>query len=218
MIVDLVGPNCIGKTTLIQHLLRVNNARHLDITATKFASMPSFFDQYRTIFTASIASKFIRKMVWKLVLTGRLGLALRLAHFYSFCCAHPQKTDIVLRDEGLLKKFYEAVPFGPTAEDAAFWQGFTLRFAEDLILSATTSCCAFMFLDIEESRYLTRFRSRALQAKFSDEDILGRFRIQQACSRILFAKAKVMEFPSQWIDIAEIDDAVLSLQGLDFLK
>lgn len=177
MIVDLIGPNCVGKTTVIEELQRRKPVKRITLLAGP-PGRTAIVDLYLRV------PPHIRSLMLMFVIRRRIDLAVRVAYFYLEQLRHgTPANEIGVRDEGFIKKLFEAVPFASTKTTQRaerFWKNVTTRSAEQFLSASLEGADLLVFAQLDEGEYLSRVRQRQF-SEFPEETILERYRIQQTC-------------------------------------
>lgn len=196
MLIDLIGSNCIGKTSVIDALAQRSSIQKIEILGTPYATppgIPGLFRLYRA------APAFLRWRMVALIWQRRIDLAIRVGHFYQWQISQDKNfgDGVSVRDEGLIKKLLEAVPWvsDETAQVAEnFWLKLVSSAENPLIRASLEGADILIFAELEEDEYLRRFRERDFM-DYPDGKVLGRYGIQQACGAILVKAGQQLKTP-----------------------
>lgn len=213
MIVDLVGPNCVGKSTVVQHLAALRPIRFVELAGTRFATPPGMSALPRMLLTASPG---LRRFMLRCLRQGRPDLAVRAAHFSEWNRQHHPPDALNIREEGLLKKLLEAVPWvsGRKVLAAAnFWLSLVEDSADWLISETLASASLVIVAELPTDEYLRRIRARQFFS-YRDEQVLGRYEIQQRCAALLYERAKARGAPVHRVSFEDTAPAATSIAGL----
>lgn len=138
-----------------------------------------------------MGSSDLRMMAAYLLAHRRRDLISRVCRFYRWQTLSP---DILveknfLRDENLIKKIFEDVPFTVDQSDHDFWLKFAAANAERLLRASLKGADFLVFLHLDEKTYLNRFRRRSFNEASNDE-VMARFRTQTSCMKEIFMRGQ----------------------------
>lgn len=221
--VDIVGSNCVGKSTLISEVIRRAKAQHLDLAQF----LGNLSNGWRTTWQQCnilLNSPSACRVCGEFIKRGNLYLARRYARYYflhTMMLKTPQSSfDFVLVDEGVIKKLYEAVPFVTPEnyeaerrrwiEESGHIQTFILDSIRDL-----TDVIVYMYVSPDE--YLRRVRERDFfVGQISEDRILARYRLQSEIYGKLMNEAEIKGIESYSIKYENGGEKCDQL--LDFVK
>lgn len=186
MLIDVLGTNCTGKSSLIAKLVERPDIRYVDLGQYHYKYpdgwLTSGYQWLRLIRSPKALQCFLL-----LLRHGEKGLALRYAKFYFLFRmmvenADEEMNDVVVIDEGVIKKLYEAVPF---VEGVAYerelkrWRVINSRIRRVLLESVKDIVSAMAYLYVEPEEYMSRVRKREFFTdRVSRGQIMGRYLIQ----------------------------------------
>mgnify|MGYP001560759594 CR=1 FL=1 len=196
--IDIVGSNCVGKSTLISEVIGRTKAQHLDLAqflGNLSDGWRTTWQQYKMILNSPSA----RRVCGEFVRKGNLYLARRYARYYflhAMMLQAPRSSfDFVLIDEGAIKKLYEAVPFITPEnyeterrrwiEESGHMQAFILDSIRDL-----TDVIIYMYVSPDE--YMRRVRKREFfSGQIGEDRILARYQLQCEIYARLMKEAEI---------------------------
>lgn len=212
MICDLIGPNCIGKSRVIEELRKRSVVQHVGILGTPFATPPGRIGCLGLFWAAPT---HIRRLMIALVRQRRVDLAVRIGHFYQWQIDSSEHidADFAVRDEGLIKKLFEAVPWVSVENAQAaevFWRNLTCLIAEPLLTASLEGADTLIFAELIHHEYVRRSREREF-SQCGDERVLGRYSIQQRCTSILLKVGRRIGAPVHSVDFMDISRATAEI-------
>jgi hypothetical protein len=219
--VDIVGSNCVGKSTLVARATRLSGVRHLDL-AQYLRRYPGGWRTGVRRWATILRSPRARRVVGGLVRRGDAALARRYATYYAWhaMMVGDAGSDIVLVDEGVIKKLFEAVPFvAPDAYESARrrWVEVMASMGGVILESVQAVADVMVYVSVSPEEYLRRVRIRQFLVDEVDERrILARYRLQSELYGML-----VREAQNRGIGVHSIrsDEAGDGFEGfVDFLK
>jgi len=234
MIVNVIGTNFAGKTTLIESSLATHPSAFLDIRRYREFIAPAFYagkpdavgpliDQWYLL----QANPRVGLAALRLALRGRPALAERFWRYFfihaSLVAAAPRIVPGVSRvivDEGLPKKFVEGVSFvkaGFGEHEAAVWRAIMATHADDIVASVRGLADGFILVDAAPDDIIARARQRSpdLLAKVGEASIRTRHAIQLASFTTFLAAAERAGFRTETIDNSKPDAQVRFNAELD---
>lgn len=219
MIVNVVGTNYAGKTTLIENSLRDHPAAFLDIRNYRNLIAPDF---YRTSTNAvgpwpmqwRMARKHPKGPVGALrvLASGRPALAARFWRYFfihaALVDAAPRLApgrDLVIVDEGLPKKFIEAVPFVTNAESDAVrreWDEVIGHHMDEVVAALAGIVDKIVWVDADADDIVSRARNRTpdFLARVGEDAVRTRHEIQKKAFEALMAEAARAGFPTALVN------------------
>jgi len=219
--VDIIGSNCVGKSTLISEVMGRAKAQHLDL-AQFLGSLSdgwrTTWQQYKILLNSPSACRVCGEFIRR----GNLYLARRYARHYflhAMMLQAPRSSfDFVLIDEGVIKKLYEAVPFVTPENyeaEGRRWiekSGHIRAFILDSIRDLTD---VIIYLYVSPDEYLRRVRKRDFFiGQISEDRILARYQLQCEIYGSLMNEAKIKgieAYSFQYEKEGEICDQILGV-------
>jgi len=186
MLIDLMGSNCSGKSSIIQAMLEKTDVRHIDLRNYLGEYMDGIMHSVYG-FSETWRNRRALRCFLQMICRGESSLALRYASFYSLFCrmAKEARRDygkVSIIDEGVIKKLYEAVPFvdGELYErELRRWERVNAITGKSLLGSVRNLVDVIVYLYVEPKEYLKRVKMRAFFTnRMSEGQILGRYLIQ----------------------------------------
>jgi hypothetical protein len=234
MIINVVGSNFTGKTTLIERSLALQPALFIDFRKFReYIDAPTYYAWFpegpgpwplqarvlrRHPASLAAAAAILRHGGWPL---ARRYWKHFFIHAMLVDRAGPRTASAppVILDEGLMKKFLEAVPC-VGAEDVARTRGRWLRVvrrASDAMaesLRGLADAIVYVSSDAETMLGRALARQRSYVEAIGEEQLLNRYRIQLELYPIMLASARARGVPVHEINTTDLDAAAAAFQRL----
>lgn len=231
MIVNVIGSNFSGKTTLIQNAISVFDLLFLDIRRYEEIIDPSYYKAHRRanlwgpfyLQWRVLKSHAARRTMWHVAHKGSLGLALRYWRYLAIHIGLAERASVgrcAVLDEGLIKKFFEAVPFvndqGFVKENAR-WNRFAVEFAGSLLETIRPWTDVFVYIFCEPAELVRRAHKRDeefFHRAGGEKAILNRFAIQSKIFEHVMRTAAAIGFKTHCIDATDEVNAKIQFNGI----
>lgn len=208
MIVNVIGSNFSGKTTLIQNALAAFDLLFLDIRRYREIIDTSYYQTHWRVLKNHAA----RRIMWFIANKGSLELAFRYLRYLVVHIGLAEKASVgscAILDEGLIKKFFEAVPFVNDqnfAKENVRWNRLTKELTDPLLESIRPWTDVFIYIFCEPAEIVRRARQRDeefFHRAGGEKAILNRFAIQSKIFEHVIHTASVIGFKTHRIDATD---------------
>ncbi len=212
MIVDFVGINCIGKSFAIEYLVQKNRYKKVMLENTDYATVkikPKKIKYYlETIF-----KPYVIKTILKLIILKQINLVPRFIHFceWSVYCNSLSKTEVWLREECLIKKMLEMLPWDEsTVFEKKRVKALNKIIYEIIKINMKSSNIAFLLI-LNEEEYLRRFKARNEFNSYSEEQALYRYGLYKEIINLAFTTTSLTD----GVYLINLDDQTSSLNEIN---
>jgi thymidylate kinase len=213
VVIDILGTNCSGKSTLISKSKEAYKIRHLDLfeylTKHPQVAVPCSQQLRLVVKHPQSAAAF-----GGICRHGGTQLALR---YWKYFTAHATMAgnvaigEIAISDEGVLKKLYEVIPFvdsGSFESQHDKWVRFAANTKRALLESVSRFVDIVIVLETEPKTYLARVQERNFFVKeIGEERVLNRYLVQREVYRQIAEEGATMGFRIHRIDTTEMVSA-----------
>lgn len=220
MIVNVIGSNFSGKTTLIQNAIATFDFLFLDIRRYREIIDSDYYQMHRRVnlwglFSMQwriLKSHAVRQTMRLVANKGSLSLALRYWRYLAIHIGLAKRVSAgrcAILDEGLIKKFFEAVPF---VNDEGFikenerWNRLAIEFTVPLLESIRpwTDILVYVFCEpIEIARRARQRDKKFFHRAGGEKAILNRFAIQSKIFAHVMHTAASIGFKTYCIDTTD---------------
>ncbi|MEO7083225.1 MAG: hypothetical protein ABI442_02725 [Gemmatimonadaceae bacterium] len=223
MILNVVGTNYAGKTTLIEGSLTDHPTTFLDIRNYRDLIAPDFYRQsFDAVGPAGMQWRLAQDhphavaAAARLVARGRVALAARFWRYFFIHAALVERArraapqDVAILDEGLPKKFIEAVPFVVEAKAKAVratWDKVMSDHGEQLVRSLAGLVDTIIWVDADPDDIVARagVRTPDFLARIGADAIRTRHSIQRVAFARLLEAAEAAGVATRRIDSSRSD-------------
>lgn len=219
MIVNVIGSNFSGKTTIIQNALTAFDLLFLDIRRYREIIDASYYQTYWRVLKNHAA----RRTMWFVANKGSLDLAFRYLRYLVIHIGLAERVSVggcAVLDEGLIKKFFEAVPFvndQDFAKENARWNRLAVEFAGPLLETIRPWTDVFVYIFCEPAELVRRARKRDeefFHRAGGEKAILNRFAIQSKIFEHVILTAAEIGFKTHCIDATDEINAKTQFNGI----
>lgn len=223
MIVNVIGSNFVGKTTLIENNVAIPKVQFLDIRKYREYIDPKYYAQSPEGIgpwneQMCVLLQYPSCVIAFLTILRHGGPLLAFRYWKYFFIhvvmlrranADKDLGGIIILDEGVIKKLYEAVPFIDSISfprEFERWSHFTSCTARALLNSVRHIVDVIVYVSVTPDEFLSRARARSdvYLREAGEEHALNRYLLHCKLYSDLLGTAKKMGFPVREIDTTDI--------------